>query len=170
MLEKLLIANRGEVAIRVAQAAAELGIATVAVYSDDDARALHVQRATQAVALGAAGPAAYLDGARLIAIARDTGCAAVHPGYGFLRVSAARAPRRGPDRRRRQARGRAVRSRVHAAAPEPEADRDRAQPVAALGAARRADRRGVPARREIGLPEPGYDRVPDRARHRRRAD
>ncbi|HSS01819.1 MAG TPA: carboxyl transferase domain-containing protein [Kofleriaceae bacterium] len=89
MVEKLLIANRGEVAVRVAQAAAELGIATVAVYSEDDARALHVQRATQAVALGAAGPAAYLDGARLIAIAREAGCDAVHPGYGFLSESAA---------------------------------------------------------------------------------
>ncbi|HEX4417032.1 MAG TPA: carboxyl transferase domain-containing protein [Kofleriaceae bacterium] len=84
MLHKLLIANRGEVAIRVAQAAAELGIATVAVYSDDDAQALHVRRAGEAVAIGRPGPAAYLDGDRLIAIARDTGCDAVHPGYGFL--------------------------------------------------------------------------------------
>jgi len=55
MVEKLLIANRGEVAVRVAQAAAELGIATVAVYSDDDARALHVQRATSAVAVARRG-------------------------------------------------------------------------------------------------------------------
>ena len=84
MLEKLLIANRGEVAIRIAQAAAEHGIASVAIYADDDAHALHVRRATQAVALGAAGPAAYLDGARIIEIARATGCDAVHPGYGFL--------------------------------------------------------------------------------------
>src|SRR5262245_1319849 len=84
MLDKLLIANRGEIAIRLAPAATELGIPTVAVYSDDDADALHVRRATQAVAIGAAGPAAYLDGARIIAIARETGCAAIHPGYGFL--------------------------------------------------------------------------------------
>jgi acetyl/propionyl-CoA carboxylase alpha subunit/acetyl-CoA carboxylase carboxyltransferase component len=84
MLAKLLIANRGEVAIRVAQAAAELGIPTVAIYSDDDAHALHVRRASQAVALGGAGAPAYLDGARILAIARDTGCDAVHPGYGFL--------------------------------------------------------------------------------------
>ena len=89
MLAKLLIANRGEVAIRVAQAAAELGIATVAVYASDDAHALHVRRAGQAVALGAAGPAAYLDGARLIEVARETGCDAVHPGYGFLSENAA---------------------------------------------------------------------------------
>jgi acetyl/propionyl-CoA carboxylase alpha subunit/acetyl-CoA carboxylase carboxyltransferase component len=84
MLAKLLIANRGEVAIRVAQAAAELGIPTVAIYADDDAHALHVRRADAAVALGGAGVPAYLDGARILAIARDTGCDAVHPGYGFL--------------------------------------------------------------------------------------
>ena len=84
MLEKLLIANRGEVAIRVAQAAAEHGVASVAIYATDDADALHVRRASQAVALGASGPAAYLDGARIIEIARATGCDAVHPGYGFL--------------------------------------------------------------------------------------
>jgi acetyl/propionyl-CoA carboxylase alpha subunit/acetyl-CoA carboxylase carboxyltransferase component len=84
MLAKLLIANRGEVAIRVAQAAAELGIPTVAIYADDDARALHVRRAGAAIALGRAGAPAYLDGARILAIARDTGCDAIHPGYGFL--------------------------------------------------------------------------------------
>src|SRR3954471_12939529 len=88
MLHKLLIANRGEVAVRIAQAAAELGIATVAVYSEDDARSLHTRRVDQAIALGGAGPAAYLDAARLVAIARDTGCDAVHPGYGFLSESA----------------------------------------------------------------------------------
>jgi acetyl/propionyl-CoA carboxylase alpha subunit/acetyl-CoA carboxylase carboxyltransferase component len=88
MLQKLLIANRGEVAIRVAQAAAELGIATVAIYSDDDARSLHVRRATSAVALRAAGAPAYLDGPRIIAIARENGCDAVHPGYGFLSENA----------------------------------------------------------------------------------
>ncbi|HEY0476062.1 MAG TPA: carboxyl transferase domain-containing protein [Kofleriaceae bacterium] len=87
MLEKLLIANRGEVAVRIAQAAAELGIASVAVYADDDAHALHVRRADHAAALGAAGPAAYLDAQRLVAIARATGCDAVHPGYGFLSES-----------------------------------------------------------------------------------
>jgi acetyl/propionyl-CoA carboxylase alpha subunit/acetyl-CoA carboxylase carboxyltransferase component len=88
MLHRLLIANRGEVAVRIAQAAAELGIATVGVYSEDDARSLHTRRADQAIALGGAGPAAYLDAARLVAIARDTGCDAVHPGYGFLGESA----------------------------------------------------------------------------------
>jgi acetyl/propionyl-CoA carboxylase alpha subunit/acetyl-CoA carboxylase carboxyltransferase component len=89
MLHKLLIANRGEVAIRVAQAAAELGIATVAVYADDDASSLHVRRAGEAVAIGSSGPAAYLHAERLIAIAKATGCDAVHPGYGFLSERAA---------------------------------------------------------------------------------
>jgi len=88
MLKKVLIANRGEIAVRVAQAAAELGIASVAVYADEDARALHVRRAREAIALGAAGPAAYLDAGRLIAIAQATGCDAVHPGYGFLAENA----------------------------------------------------------------------------------
>ncbi|HEY0195563.1 MAG TPA: biotin carboxylase N-terminal domain-containing protein, partial [Kofleriaceae bacterium] len=89
MLNKLLIANRGEVAVRVAQAATELGIATVAVYAEDDVRSLHLRRASEAVALGASGPAAYLDIERLIGVARATGCDAVHPGYGFLSERAA---------------------------------------------------------------------------------
>ena len=79
---KVLIANRGEVALRIVRALYDLGIASVAVYADDDSP--HVGAATQAVALGATGPAAYLDGARLLAIAREQGCDAVHPGYGFL--------------------------------------------------------------------------------------
>src|SRR5688572_9303104 len=88
-LTRLLIANRGEIAIRIARAAAEEGIATVAVFSEDDASALHVTRADESRALGAAGPAAYLDAERLVAVARDAGCDAVHPGYGFLSESAA---------------------------------------------------------------------------------
>src|SRR5437868_12437341 len=67
MVEKVLIANRGEIAVRIAQAAAELGIASVAVHATDDARSLHIRRADHAVALGVAGPAAYLDAARLVA-------------------------------------------------------------------------------------------------------
>ena len=81
---KVLIANRGEVALRIARALHDLGIPSVAVYADDDAGAPHVQAANEAVALGATGTAAYLDGARLLAIARDHGVDAVHPGYGFL--------------------------------------------------------------------------------------
>ncbi len=88
MLQKLLIANRGEIAIRIARAAADLGINTVAVYADEDARSLHLLRADAAVALGARGAAAYLDMDRLIEVAVATGCDAVHPGYGFLAESA----------------------------------------------------------------------------------
>jgi len=84
MFQKVLIANRGEIALRIARALHDLGIASVAVFADDDAASPHVQAADSAVALGATGPAAYLDGARLIAIARAQGCDAVHPGYGFL--------------------------------------------------------------------------------------
>jgi acetyl/propionyl-CoA carboxylase alpha subunit/acetyl-CoA carboxylase carboxyltransferase component len=84
MFKRLLIANRGEVAVRILRAAQDLGIATVAVFSRDDAGALHTQLADQTVALEATGPAAYLDIAALIAAAHTTGCEAVHPGYGFL--------------------------------------------------------------------------------------
>ncbi len=80
----VLVANRGEIALRTVRALHDLGIASVAVYADDDAASPHVQAASAAVALGATGPAAYLDGARLIAIAQAQGCDAVHPGYGFL--------------------------------------------------------------------------------------
>jgi acetyl/propionyl-CoA carboxylase alpha subunit/acetyl-CoA carboxylase carboxyltransferase component len=88
-MNKLLIANRGEIAIRIMHAAAELGIESLAVYSDDDADALHPRKADQSVALGAKGVAAYLDGDRILAIAAETGCDAVHPGYGFLSENAA---------------------------------------------------------------------------------
>jgi acetyl/propionyl-CoA carboxylase alpha subunit len=83
-VRRLLIANRGEIAVRVARAAAELGITTVAVHAADDARSLHVRRADEARALDGNGPAAYLDGDALVAVALETGCDAVHPGYGFL--------------------------------------------------------------------------------------
>ncbi len=85
MFEKILIANRGEIACRVARAARALGIRTVAVYSDADAGALHVQACDEAVRLGPP-PAreSYLDGARVIAAAKQTGAQAIHPGYGFL--------------------------------------------------------------------------------------
>ena len=84
MLKKILIANRGEIAIRIAQAAAELGIATAGLYSDDDATSLHVRRVDEAIALKGKGAAAYLDVAAVVAAARKAGCDAVHPGYGFL--------------------------------------------------------------------------------------
>lgn len=84
LFTKVLVANRGEIALRTVRALHDLGIASVAVYADDDAASLHVQAASASVALGATGPGAYLDGARLIAIAQSQGCDAVHPGYGFL--------------------------------------------------------------------------------------
>jgi acetyl/propionyl-CoA carboxylase alpha subunit/acetyl-CoA carboxylase carboxyltransferase component len=83
-LQKLLIANRGEIALRVQRAARDLGIAAVAVYAQDDAGSRHRALADEAVALQASGPAAYLDIAALLAAAQATGCDAVHPGYGFL--------------------------------------------------------------------------------------
>ncbi len=83
-LAKLLIANRGEIAIRIARAAADMHLPTVAVYSEDDARSLHIRMADEASALAGSGPRAYLNGESLIAAARATGCDAVHPGYGFL--------------------------------------------------------------------------------------
>ncbi len=89
-IKKLLIANRGEIAVRVMNAAREMDITTVAIYSDADTKALHVLRADEAVHLGAAEPAeSYLNIEKVIAAAKETGCDAVHPGYGFLSENAA---------------------------------------------------------------------------------
>ncbi len=87
-IQTLLIANRGEIAIRIARAAAELGMASVAVYAEDDGDSLHLRKADRAVALRGRGAAAYLDAAQLVEIARQHGCDAVHPGYGFLSENA----------------------------------------------------------------------------------
>ena len=88
-MKKLLIANRGEIAVRIARTAAEMGLETVAVFSEDDAASLHTKKADQAVGLKGSGPAAYLDIAQMVAAARDAGADAVHPGYGFLSENAA---------------------------------------------------------------------------------
>src|SRR5437870_9584020 len=92
-LTRLLIANRGEIAIRIARTAADLGIETVGVFAEDDATSLHRRHVDTARALRGSGPHAYLDVEQLVAVARDTGCDAVHPGYGFLSEQAAFARR-----------------------------------------------------------------------------
>ena len=90
---KLLVANRGEIAIRIMRAAAELGVPTVAVAPSDDAGSLHTGKADEAVTLDGVGAAAYLDIDQIVAAALDTGCDALHPGYGFLAENAELARR-----------------------------------------------------------------------------
>jgi len=88
MLKKLLIANRGEIAVRIVRACAEAGIRSVAVYTEPDRYALHVKRADEAWSLGADPLAGYLDPQRIVNLALETGCDAIHPGYGFLSENA----------------------------------------------------------------------------------
>jgi acetyl/propionyl-CoA carboxylase alpha subunit/acetyl-CoA carboxylase carboxyltransferase component len=85
---KLLVANRGEIAIRIMRAAAELGISTVAVFPKDDALSLHTRRADEARLLAGSGVSAYLDMDQILSVARETGCSMIHPGYGFLSENA----------------------------------------------------------------------------------
>ncbi len=85
MISKLLIANRGEIAVRIIRTARRMGIATVAVHSDADTGSLHVAMADEAVRIGPAAPAeSYLDAEAILRAARATGADAIHPGYGFL--------------------------------------------------------------------------------------
>ena len=89
-ITRLLIANRGEIAVRIARTAHRLGIETVGVYAEPDRDALHVDTVDLAVALGGASPAeSYLRGELIVRAALDTGCHAIHPGYGFLAENAA---------------------------------------------------------------------------------
>ena len=83
-INHLLIANRGEIAIRIARAAAELGVKTSCVFASDDAESQHVKLAETAYALEGQGPRAYLDIDAIVQIALQAGCDAIHPGYGFL--------------------------------------------------------------------------------------
>ncbi|MDT4948559.1 MAG: hypothetical protein QOJ37_1154, partial [Pseudonocardiales bacterium] len=87
----LLVANRGEIAVRILRSAARLGLRTSAVYSEDDAAALHVRLADTATQLPGSGPAAYLDPSAFVDAARAASCTLLHPGYGFLSESSALA-------------------------------------------------------------------------------
>src|SRR5438445_12271538 len=84
----VLIANRGEIAIRLSRAASEVGIHSVAIFSEDDATSLHTRRADEARALKGVGVAPYLDIDQILAVAKAAGCDALHPGYGFLSENA----------------------------------------------------------------------------------
>ncbi len=90
-IHTLFIANRGEIAVRIARTAAEMGIATVAAYAGDEAESLHVRLAERKIALPGTGPKAYLDLAAVIRAAQDSGCDGLHPGYGFLAENSALA-------------------------------------------------------------------------------
>ena len=84
MITKILIANRGEIAVRIVRACAELGITSVAIYTDADRHALHVKKADEAYNIGPDSVAGYLNAHRIVNLAVATGCDALHPGYGFL--------------------------------------------------------------------------------------
>ena len=87
MFKKILIANRGEIAVRIVRACAEMGIKSAAVYADADRYALHVKKADEAYSLGPESVSGYLNAHRLVNLARATSCDALHPGYGFLSES-----------------------------------------------------------------------------------
>lgn len=90
MFQKILIANRGEIAVRIMRACQEMGIATVAVYSEADADALHTVLADEAICIGPPSPGeSYLRIDKIVEAAHQTGCDAIHPGYGFLAENAA---------------------------------------------------------------------------------
>ncbi|VAV92648.1 Pyruvate carboxylase, partial [hydrothermal vent metagenome] len=83
-LERILIANRSEIAIRISRAVADLGLTSLGIYSEDDANSLHRQAVDIAIPLAGRGPTAYMDAEKVIQLAKDHGADAIHPGYGFL--------------------------------------------------------------------------------------
>ena len=87
-MQKVLIANRGEIAVRIIQAATELGIETLAIYSEDDSASLHCIKADNALGLVGIGAKAYLDAEQIVSLAIEANCDAIHPGYGFLSENA----------------------------------------------------------------------------------
>ena len=88
MIRKILIANRGEIAVRIIRACAEMGVRSVAIYTEPDRFSLHVKKADEAYSLGADPLAGYLNVHRIVNLAVATGCDAIHPGYGFLSENA----------------------------------------------------------------------------------
>jgi len=88
MLRKILIANRGEIAVRIIRACAEMGIRSVAIYTEADMYNLHVKKADEAFSIGEDPVAGYLNIHRIVNLAVQTGCDAIHPGYGFLSENA----------------------------------------------------------------------------------
>ncbi len=84
MIKKILVANRGEIAVRIVRACAEMGITSVAIYTDADRHALHVKKADEAYNVGPDPVGGYLNAHRIVNLAVATGCDALHPGYGFL--------------------------------------------------------------------------------------
>src|SRR5690606_20708041 len=88
VIKKILIANRGEIAVRIVRACAEMGIRSVAVYSEADRHALHVKRADEAFCIDSHPLAGYLNPHKLVSLALQSGCDALHTGYGFLSENA----------------------------------------------------------------------------------
>ncbi len=84
MINKILVANRGEIAVRIVRACSEMGIKSVAIYTDADRHALHVKKADEAYHLGSEPVSGYLNAHNIVNIAVTSGCDALHPGYGFL--------------------------------------------------------------------------------------
>ena len=83
-MKKILIANRGEIAIRIARTCNDLGIRTVGIYSEDDSKSLHLSKVDEAYKIDGKGAAAYLNIKEIIAVAKEAKVDAIHPGYGFL--------------------------------------------------------------------------------------